>query len=124
VPPQKIHVCVDMAEKLLAVETMTGLPRIALAFFVCGLMPLAGCTRTSDGTVIIKKPPAISTLLPSMRFMRPRPAKPVAIAATQFPPPPRQQTAGASRPRVVMTKINLDCLEQSQPGNRVRIVCK
>lgn len=128
-PPQKIHVCAGMAETIACSEMMTGLSRIAVALIVFGLVPLAGCTRTSDGTVVMPKPPALPTLsfsklLPSLGPARP--AEPEPIAAAQFPaaPKPPARTRPKATGRIVMEKTSLACLDQTGAGDRVRVVCK
>ncbi len=112
-----------------------GLRRVAFAVLVCaGLVPLGACSRTSDGTVVLKKPPAVSSLLPSWARWKPRRAEPAPVFASQFPPVPERQ---ASTPRVrtakerpktgpvrLGPKANLACLDRSKPGERVRVVCQ
>jgi hypothetical protein len=107
---------------------MTRLHKIAAALVVCGLVPLAGCTRTSDGTLVIKKPPSLTTLLPANPFRKKREAH-APVAASQFPPVPRQP-AGAgqmktkqARRKPVAATDTLACLNQTKPGDRVRVVC-
>lgn len=106
---------------------MTSLHKIAVALVVCGLVPLGACTRTSDGTVVMKKPPALTALLPANPFRKKREAAHAPVAASQFPPAPRQ-TGTASRTtqarrKPVAAKATLACLNQTERGDRVRVVC-
>ena len=104
---------------------MPGLPRIALVACLCGLAPLGACTRTSDGTVVMKEPPAALTrLIPPNPFRKKKEAAP-PVSASQFPPAPRQ-TAGQTRKtqarrKPAAVKATLAC--QTQSGDRVRVVC-
>ena len=106
---------------------MPGFSRIALVACICGLVPLGACTRTSDGTVVMKKPPALTTLLPANPFWKKRETVHAPVAASQFPPAPRQTGAAGrttqARRKPVVAKATLACLNQTGPGDRVRVVC-
>jgi hypothetical protein len=100
----------------------------------CWLLPLAACSRTSDGTVVVKKPPAISALLPVkpvlpswMRRKQTRVEETSVVS--QFPPPPARKTAPARKrmkPLVVRpdASAKLACRNQTGAGGRVRVVCQ
>ncbi len=101
-----------------------GLFKIAIALLVGVLMPLAGCTRTSDGTVVMPvKPLTVPTLnLSRFRFGRAETAD-----AAQFPSAPANPQAAAkarSRPARRIAVTQAVCLEQNQSGERVRVVCR
>ena len=119
-------------------ELMLGTRRIAIISFAgCWLLPLAACSRTSDGTVIIEKPPAIATLLPVkpalpswMRKKQPE-AEEAVVVASQFPPPPAPaRKVAATRKRIKPIGVRPDanaklaCRNQTGAGGRVRVVCK
>lgn len=114
---------------------MIGTSRICIVVLAGSLLlPLAGCSRTSDGTVLIKKPPSISAFLPKepllpLRARRKRhQAEQEQVVATQFPPAPEHKTAPKKRRKpaaaLPATKADLSCLSQNPPGSRVRVVCK
>ncbi len=102
----------------------------------CWLVPLAACSRTSDGTVVMKKPPAISALLPvkpvlpSWMRRKQSQVEEAPVVASQFPPPPARKTSVTTRkrmkPLVVRpdTSAKLACRNQTGPGGRVRVVCQ
>jgi hypothetical protein len=113
-----------------------GTHRIAAIFLAgCWLLPLAACSRTSDGTVVMKKPPAISTLLPGkpvlLSWMRRKPSPPEepSIVAAQFPPPPERKAARAKK-RMTPAAVRPDadaklvCHNQTGSDGRVRVICK
>lgn len=98
------------------------------------MLPLAACSRTSDGTIVMDKPvalpnlhlPSAEPLIPSWMKRKPEPA-PVSVAQN-FPPPPENEKKAAprrkARPPVVATGSgNLACKNVSQ-GGRVRMVCE
>lgn len=98
---------------------------------VCGTLSAAGCSRTSDGTVVVKPPPSVTGYLPSWRSLRwtKRQEEPQVAAAWPAPPPP-QQAAPAKRraastplPFKVRPSGNMECRDVTQPGGRVRVVC-
>lgn len=112
-----------------------GLYRLAvLAFAAASLLPLAACSRTSDGTVILPKPPAVSSLVPTERlvpaWMRRRQpeAYDVAAAETAFPEPPPAARPAQRRIKPVMVRRDasgrLACRNQTGANGRVRVVCK
>ena len=120
----------------IANPVSTGASRAA-AFALAGawLLPLAACSKTSDGTVIMPKPPAISSLVPSsafvpswMRSKKPEP-QPEIVAAAAFPPPPASSAPKAKRriqPVIVRRNSSgkLACNNETGPNGRVRVVCK
>ena len=106
-----------------------------IVFAGCWLLSLAACSRTSDGTVVMKKPPAIFTLLPVkpllpswMRRKQPE-AEEAPVVASQFPPAPARKAAAPKKrlkPLVVRPDANakLACVNQAGTGGRVRVVCQ
>ena len=111
---------------------MISLRRIAFAVLLCaGLVPLAACTRTSDGTVVLKKPPAMPNLMPSF-FRRaeisrfppaPQPETQSAAPVTAAKPSPPRRKAQSGPIKVAPTGA-LTCKNEVQPNGRVHVVCK
>jgi len=96
------------------------------------LLPLGACSRTSDGTVVVEKPAALSNFkLPEVKphvpsWMKRKPQAPQPIARPNFPPPPATKPAPRRTPHppVVQTGTgNLSCKNVSEAG-RVRMVCQ
>lgn len=91
----------------------------------CGLVPVAACTRTSDGTVVMKRPPSISALLPPwMRRDTRAIAQPPTAADSAAPPtgPPARRT---TRPSLLQgASRSLACRDVTEAGGPVRIVCR
>lgn len=95
------------------------------------LLPLAGCSRTSDGTIVVDKPAALPsfTLMPVKpivpSWMKRKP-DPEPVVEPNFPPPPANETSAPKRktkpPVVTSGSGNLACRNISQSG-RVRMVC-
>lgn len=94
------------------------------------MLPLAACSRTSDGTIVMDKPvvlpslnlPSAEPLIPSWMKRKPEPAP----VARNFPPPPAKKTTPRRKahPPVVTTGSgNLACKNVSE-GGRVRMVCE
>ena len=108
---------------------MTGPYRFAvLGLACCGLLPLAACSRTSDGTVIVPKPPAVSSLLPSWRLAGTRQPEPVpeSVVAMQVQPdltPPDPPRAKAKPPVRLGPTAKLACHNQTEANGRVQVVC-
>ncbi len=94
------------------------------------MLPLAACSRTSDGTIVMDKPVALPSLhLPSAEPLIPswmkRKPEPVPVAEN-FPPPPSKRAAPRrkTRPPVVTSGSgNLACKNVSE-GGRVHMVCE
>ena len=102
---------------------MPGFSRIALVACLCGLAPLGACTRTSDGTVVMKEPPAALTrLIPPNPFRKKEETAP-PISGSRFPPAPRQTRTAQARRKPAAVKATLACQNQTQSGDRVRVVC-
>lgn len=111
---------------------MTGLLRIG-AMITAGslLLPLVGCSRTSDGTIVVEKPAALPSfnlipvkpIVPSWMKRKPDPEP---VAEPNFPPPPASRAAAPKRktrpPVVTSGSGKLACKNVSQ-GGRVRMVC-
>jgi hypothetical protein len=120
--------------RLETMPTMIGLPRFAfLAAVCCGLLPLEGCSRTSDGTVVMPKTPQMSfsmpaRLTPAWARRAPREAEPYPVAAAQFPPPPEAETASprtrSTSGRRPVREAALACANQTDSRGRTRVVCK
>ena len=103
-----------------------GLSKIAIALLVCGLMPVTGCTRTSDGTVVMPVKPLTAPTFNIPRLM-PGYGRAKQDGATRFPSPPDSQQASTkarSRPARRIAVTQAVCLEQNKSGERVRVVCK
>ena len=103
-----------------------GFSKIAIALLVCGLMPVAGCTRTSDGTVVMPIKPLTAPTFNIPRLM-PDYGRAKQDSATRFPSPPgnpRASTKARSRPARRIEVTQAVCLEQNRSGERVRVVCK
>jgi hypothetical protein len=117
--------------------------RLALIVMTCGglLLP-AGCTRTSDGSVVLARPSRLTS------FARPQPAPvyspapAVALAAPPAAPEPERRIArpvrwaGAAgaiptwkvqvvKPPFEQTAPDdpLSCRNETSPVGRVRVVC-
>jgi len=112
---------------------MVGTRRIG-AILVAGsvMLPLAACSRTSDGTIVVEKPAALSNIRfpevkPSVpQWMRRKQPEPQPVAEPNFPPPPITATAPRHRPRPPVVQSNagkLSCKNVSE-GGRVRMVCQ
>jgi hypothetical protein len=113
---------------------MTGMGRVGMIVVAGSMMlPLAACSRTSDGTVVMDKPAGLpsfnlmqgKTLVPSWMKRRAPEPEPAAVAQN-FPPPPAKRTTPRrkTRPPVVATGSgNLACKNVSE-GGRVRMVCE
>ena len=114
---------------------LTGMNRFAAAALAGAcLLPLAACSKTSDGTVIMPKPPAISSLVPVQSFVpawarsrrQPEPYA-VAVAETDFPEAPPASTP-PRRIKPVMVRRDsagkLACHNQTASNGRVRVICK
>lgn len=97
------------------------------------LLP-AGCSRTSDGTIVADPPVSLPSLsLPRVRPIAPawmsrqQPAPEPDMAAANFPPPPETERPAPrrkARPPVVRSSAgNLQC-ENKTDGGRVRMVCQ
>jgi hypothetical protein len=101
--------------------------RTGVVILVCGLLPIAACTRTSDGTVVMRRPPSLASLLPGWARREARSGEP-AIAEADFPPPapePAPPVQAASAPAILLgPSRTLACRNQSEPGGRVRVVCR
>ena len=112
---------------------MTGSRKLAtMAFAGSILLPLAACSRTSDGTIVADNPVVLPSLnlmavkpfVPS--WMRKKPEPEPADVAANFPPPPVKRTAPRRKPRppvVTTASGNLECRDQTD-GGRVRMVCQ
>ncbi len=113
---------------------MTRMRRIGVIVVAGSMMlPLAGCSRTSDGTIVMDRPvtlptltlPSAEPLVPSWMKRKPEP-EPVSVAQN-FPPPPEKKKAPPRRktqPPVVATGSgNLACKNVSE-GGRVRMICE
>ena len=112
---------------------MTGSRKLAtMAFAGSMMLPLAGCSRTSDGTIIVDNPVALPSLnlmgakpfVPSWMRKKPQP-QPAEIAAN-FPPPPVKKTRPRRKPSppvVTTASGKLECTNQTD-GGRVRMVCR
>jgi hypothetical protein len=99
--------------------------RIAIIVVCCGLFPVAACTRTSDGTVVMKKPPQISSLLPSWTPWKRRKADPAPVPVAFPPPPAAAPVKPRQKPLLPQARaMTLDCTNRSDAGGRVRVVCK
>lgn len=97
------------------------------------MLPLAACSRTSDGTIVAERPVA----LPSFNLMPGKPLvpswmkrepEPEPVVEPNFPPAPARKAAAPRRktkPPVVVTSGsgNLACKSVSESG-RVRMVCE
>lgn len=113
---------------------MTGMRRIGVVMMAGSMMlPLAACSRTSDGTIGVDKPVALPSLnlmpakplVPSWMKRKPPEPDPASVAAN-FPPPPATRTAPRrkTRPPVVASGSgNLACKNVSE-GGRIRMVCQ
>jgi hypothetical protein len=113
---------------------MAGILRIGMMVVAGSMMlPLGGCSRTSDGTVVMDKPAGLpsfnlapgKTLVPSwMKRKAPEPEP--AAAAQNFPPPPAKRTAPRrkARPPVVATGSGKLACKNVSEGGRVRMVCE
>jgi hypothetical protein len=114
----------------------------------CGLTIVGGCTRTSDGSVVLARP------LISMPFLRPglgsaTPSEPVGeFSATEFPPPqpslpetkpvpPPEKAAARVVPDIQLFKPSIkppfarsdpsrlpSCRNEPSPTGRIRVVCQ
>ena len=111
---------------------MNSFRHTAFAVLLClGLVPLAACTRTSDGTVVLKKPPAMPNLMPSF-FRRadnsrfppaPQPEVQSAAPVTAAKPKPSRRKSSYGPITVAPTEA-LTCKNVVQPDGRIQIVCK
>ena len=114
----------------------TGVVRCAVIVLAGAcLLPLAACSKTSDGTVILPKPPAVSSLVPVSSFVPSwaRRSKPetseTIIAESRFPPVP-ESTPAPAKQRIKPVVIRRDpsgklaCANQTGANGRVRVVCK
>lgn len=120
--------------------------RIPLAAVGCCLLLAAGgCTRTSDGSVVMKNPPNLSLAVPSFLRFGGQDAEPEAqVAAATFPaaPKPAVQPVG-SAPAKVLPPVRawkatgvkapfkradpsapLTCRNETGGGGRVKVVCQ
>ena len=109
-----------------------------LAVVAClGLPHLGACSRTSDGTVVMMKPPTIPLPTPDWGFWKKKQPEQPAYVAAPFPSAPAQTTPPApkrahkSKPLFrspLMTldgKGDLKCESVKEPKNgRVSVVCK
>lgn len=102
-----------------------------------GLLPVAACTRTSDGTVVMQQPPSMSAMMPGWakpRFLRPQPSP---AAATYDPPSETARVAPSNasqriarvRPVRAGVRVNssakLSCVNRTVAGGgRVKVVCQ
>ena len=112
---------------------MTGSRKLAtMAFAGSMLLPLAACSRTSDGTIVADNPVVLPSLnlmavkpfVPSWMRKKPEPER--ADVAANFPPPPVKRTAPRRKPRppvVTTASGKLECTNQTD-GGRVRMVCQ
>ncbi len=111
---------------------MAGIFRVGMLLVSGGAMLcLAGCSRTSDGTIVVPQTPRLpgfdmeagEKLVPAF-MKKPKTPEPAGV---NFPPPPETETPKPRRkamPPVVATKSgNLACSNVSD-GGRVRMVCK
>jgi hypothetical protein len=97
-----------------------------MALLVCGLMPVTGCSRTSDGTVVMPVKPLTVPTFNIPRLM-PGYGRAKEDSATRFPSPPdtpRASTKSRSRPARRIEVTPAVCLEQNKSGERVRVVCE
>ncbi len=117
-----VALCESVAYRGMLALTI-GLSKIAVAILVCGLMPLAGCSRTSDGTVVM---PVKPLTVPSFRVPKLMPRFGRAEPATQFPPElanPKASRKARYKPVRRISVTQAACLEQNPSGERVRVVC-
>jgi hypothetical protein len=124
---------------------MTATRSLTLALLCGSLVVPAGCTRTSDGTVVMAQPVNLSLGVPSFLQRKDRNEAPAA-AATAFPPAPRQAAPAPRRaaarnrvvPRVSVWRPTavaapfigsrsdkpLTCHDETGANGRVRVVCE
>lgn len=124
------------------ITIMTRHKRTTLVLAAFGsLLAGTGCTRTSDGSVVMKTPPTMPKLFAS------RPEQPVVdqtVMLTQLPPPsPAPVATPASRKAHAMPSVSgwkmqtvkapfersdpekpLNCRNDTSPQGRVKVVCE
>lgn len=115
---------------------MTALRGPALCAAAClAALALQGCSRTSDGTVVMPEAPRMSLSVPKMPMprwvKRHREPDPEPAYVQAFPPAPEQaEGVGVTKPahkpiqRRVMRKAQMDCVNQPDAKGRIRVVCK
>lgn len=115
--------------------------RIPLALLGCSALLAAGaCTRTSDGSVVVKAPPSLSFAVPS--YLRAGDQDTEIRMADAFPPAPAEPApSGTPRktlPTVKAWKVGgvqapfkradatapLSCRDETGDGGRVKVVCE
>ncbi len=111
----------------------------------CALLAAGACTRTSDGSVVVKKPPSLSLAVPSfLKFGGNDAESEMTVAAAAFPPAPQpavQPVRTAPRkalPPVKAWKVGgvqapfkradatapLTCRNETGDGGRVKVICQ
>lgn len=117
--------------------------RVPIAALGCSLLLMgAGCSRSSDGSVIVNAPPSLAFAVPP--YLRPDAAGTGvrSAALSSFPPPPATPAVrGQSRntvPRVKAWKVAgvkppferadpeapITCRNETRGGGRVKVVCE
>ena len=109
-----------------------------LLLLVLLALPAAGCTRSSDGTVVIPRQMDMRRIWdrePPVQRVRLEQNPQVFPVSPQTRQPPRRIVAAAPRPRHVPARIStmrneaaaatspLKCRNVSEPGKRARVVC-
>ncbi len=98
------------------------------------VLALQGCSRTSDGTVVMPQPPRMSLSMPKVPMpgwmQRRGEPEPDPVYAQAFPPPP-EEPQSVARPRAVkpmtprvMRKAQMECGKEQDAKGRIRVVCK
>ena len=124
---------------------MTALRILPLIGFCLPLVMATGCTRTSDGSIVIADPPKLAFGVPA--FLRGKQERPVAadprIAALSTLPPARRVVAAPpprkrALPRVSAWRVSgvsapfvrpdpqkpLSCRNAQSRTGRVRVICE
>ncbi len=118
----------------------------AAVFGCCALLAAGACTRTSDGSVVVKTPPSLSLAVPSfLRLGRKNSASETTAAAATFPPAPQlaAQTVRSAPGKKVLPPVKawkvggvqapfkradstapLTCRNETGDGGRVKVVCQ
>ena len=118
--------------------------RVTVVAWGCSvLLVAAGCSRSSDGSVVVNAPPSLAFVVPP--YLRPDGAGAgvqSTVTTSSFPPPPKAPTV-RSKPRKTVPRVEtwkvsgvkppferadpeapLTCRNETRDGGRVKVVCE
>lgn len=119
--------------------------RVPVAAMGCfALLAAGGCSRSSDGSVVVNAPPRLAFAVPPyLRPDGPGAGGQATVASTSFPPPPPAPPAVRGKPRAAAPRVEtwkvagvkppferadpetpLTCRDETGDGGRIKVVCE